>query len=172
MVPLVEVLVLAAVLLTGVAVFVRVQNSNKSAKVVDEGGVKKKAKPVVTPPAPAKCTPFKVPEVGVQFCLTDDIKDVVYVAKKSDNTYAYFSSTSVVQAGGAMCKADDIAPLGAIGLVAEVGVNDSEVKKLGGKSFTYAQAQANCTEDQTAQDLITKQRKSFRAALDNAELIP
>jgi hypothetical protein len=116
---------------------------------------------------------FVVKELGIQFTITNDIKDLVYsVQTAGDGTkIAQFSSTSLTVAGGKYCAADQDGPLGAIDLVPNPSsAGSADIKHLGSKYLSWTPPQATCTSDATVQNLNNAQRASFRAALDSATL--
>lgn len=176
MVPLVEVLVLVLVLLTGVAVFVRVQNSNKSAKVVDDGGVKKKAKSVVT--QPAKVTYFTIKEFGVRFKLPDELKDLTYSYQVNANIPGAFFSTQTLIHKDTNCIPEE-GPLGIISrrqagtMVFDKPIEQySGAKKIGNFYYIYESPQSPCSHDNNkeVEDLTIKQLQQFKAALSSDNL--
>jgi hypothetical protein len=124
-------------------------------------------------PAATPSNVFVVKEVGIQFTLNDDIKDLGYAVRTlgDGSTGADFSSASMVATGGKACAANAGAPLGTITLTSNANFPDGQkVKHLGGKYLYYIHAQAVCWPGTTADSLSEKQIAAFQNALKSAEL--
>jgi hypothetical protein len=169
---LVVVLVALLVAVVGVAVYssskarnANTQTANGSSPASSPGST---ASPVATP-----SNMFIVKELGVQFPVTADIKDLEYAVRTlgDGSTGADFSSASMVATGGKGCAAD-AHPLGTITLVSNANFPDGQkVKQLGSKYLYYVHAQSVCWSGTSADSLSQTQIATFQNALKDAELI-
>ncbi len=172
---LVALLVVALVAVVGFAVYNFSRSNQKAAQTVNAS-----PSPTGSPAASATPTPsptgkvFTVKELGIQFTITDDIKDLVYsVSVGGDGKSAAFSTASLVAAGGKYCAADKDAPLGAVSIdsAANAPGGSGKVKQLGSQYLYFTPPQAPCSDSASFQNLSSKQRASFQTALDSAQLV-
>jgi hypothetical protein len=117
---------------------------------------------------------FVVKELGIQFTLSDDIKDLEYVVRTSNGvTSAHFSTASLVaadkSAGGKYCTPEGDSPLGIVDLAASTPGGEQAVKMIGSKYLNYAHAQSACSQDSSVMSLANKQAQALLEALKTAQ---
>jgi hypothetical protein len=126
--------------------------------------------------SPAQSAPkFVVKELGIQFMLTDSIRDLKYVVKTANgHTFARFSTTSLEAAdrntGGSRCTADVDGPLGGIDL-GPTPIGERAIKTIGNQTLNFAHAQAPCSRDAGVVQLAGSQSDAFVQALATAEAV-
>ena len=172
---LIAVLVVALVVVAGLAIYnvnkSRQKDAQTNASPPPISSPASTASPLATP-TPANV--FVVKELGIQFTVSDDIRDLRYVVKTNNGqSSAYFSTTSLEtadrNAGGQYCTAERDAPLGIIDLATNTPGGEQAIKKIGDKYLNYAHAQSACSQNTSVMSLANKQAQAFRQALETAE---
>jgi hypothetical protein len=168
---LVIVLALVLVAAVGLAVY-NVSNSSKNAQTVNSTNTSPSSASspgtgASSAPTPTPSNVFIVKELGIQFTITTDIKDLVYSMTDLGGTKAAdFSTTSLINAGQSCATDQPRALLGRVYLSSETNVNAEKVKQLGNQYLYYAHPQAACSNSSSVSALTT----SFKNALKTAEL--
>jgi hypothetical protein len=172
------VVVFAVVLMAaiGVAVYNLQKSQQKDAQTVNVSPSPSSSPASTASPVATPVNGFVVKELGIQFTLRDDIKDLVYVIRTSNGvTSAHFSTASLEEAdkaaGGKYCTPEGDAPLGVIDLTASTPGGEQAIKMIAGKYLNYAHAQSACSQDSSVMSLAAHQAQAFQQALGTAEAI-
>jgi hypothetical protein len=168
----VSVLAIVLVLVVVAAVGFAVYNVSK-ARNTDTQSVNTSSSPASSPtstasPAATPANMFVVKELGVQFAISGDLKDLVYTVRDlgAGKKAADFSTTSLINAGQSCATDQSHSLLGSILVTSDANVTTSEkVKAIGSQYLYYSHPQAACSNSDNAASLTA----SFRNALNSAE---
>jgi hypothetical protein len=167
--------ILAVVLIAVIAVaFYNVSKARNKDAQTSTSSPSPASSPVSTvTPTTTPVNMFVVKELGIQFTVSSDIKDLTYRIRTGADgkTIADFSTTSLTTVGGKYCAADQDAPLGTIVLESDPNFPGGKVKQLGNEYLFWTHTQSQCSQDATAVNLANKQTTSFRSALDSTQLV-
>lgn len=119
----------------------------------------------------SKVSKLDISQWGVTLQLSKDIIDVHYSLKNDSsngNSYAYFSSKSLIAKGGTGCDTPN-APLGALVRTKQLSADGpmaapTNAVKLGDYYYYYIAPQSVCSNDKMVQDLTNSQMKSVEQA--------
>jgi hypothetical protein len=117
----------------------------------------------------------KVKELGIEFQIPADLKDLVYTITNSNGVIAAnFSTTSLTSLdqanGGSYCNSTN-AGLGIISKSSQLGHDLSDSKQIGSYYYIWNHPQATCSQNNDVINLQTKQSAELGQAFKTIELI-
>ena len=118
---------------------------------------------------------FEVKELGIQFQISADLKDLVYIMTNSNGVIAAnFSTTSLTNLdqadGGSYCNATNHG-LGIISKVSQLGHDLSDSKQIGSYYYIWNHPQATCSDKSNVSQLQSRQTTALAQAFKTLELI-
>lgn len=111
---------------------------------------------------------FLVPELGIKFKISDNIRDLVYIVRNENGqTGIFFSTLSLTnldkQNGGVYCAADKDG-IAVLGKSNQIGHDISGYKQIGTTFYNWSLPQATCSSKKVVYELQLKQAKSLGEA--------
>ena len=118
---------------------------------------------------------FKVPELGIQFQIPADLKDLIYTMSTSyRGRTASFSTTTLTNLdqanGGSDCNAVN-GGLGGIAISDQFLDDGAADKQLGNKYYTISSLQSPCSVNSKVEQLRDQQHQELVASFQTIELI-
>jgi len=167
--------ILAVVLIAVIAVaFYNVSKARNKDAQTSTSSPSPASSPVSTvTPTTTPVNMFVVKELGIQFTVSNDIKDLTYrIRTGADGRKIADFSTASLAAADNNCGADGSAPpLGVVTLEPDPNYPGGKVKQLGSQYLFWTHSQAPCSQNTAVMDSANKQTASFRTALDSAQLV-
>jgi hypothetical protein len=118
---------------------------------------------------------FKIPELGIQFQIPADLKDLVYVINISNGiTEADFSTTTLTNMDTAMGGSDCSASLHAIGAISVSGYLQYDIdgyKHIGNKYYIFSSLQSPYSSNNDVEELEIRQYHELMAAFQTIQFI-
>jgi hypothetical protein len=117
---------------------------------------------------------FKVRELGIEFQIPADLKDLTYAVTNSNGVIsASFSTTSLTNldkaSGGSYCNSTN-AGLGIISKSSQLGHDFSDSKQIGSYYYIWNHPQATCSQNTEVINLQTKQSTELGNAFKSIQL--